>query len=298
MAYSAANVAAADLTLAAADKPMLGALVVYAPTAVEWSEGGSFAGADVTASGYPGSRAYDGLVSVETKPASTDTDYFYLLDLSGDPITFDGAMILGHNFGTAGVTAATLQIADDSAFSTNLVSVATWSSPGTGRLVDLALGSGTAQRYTDVSYVRLYIQSSPAATPQFTELALFKRTQLQWRPNRPYDETLTAQRSNQTRTDAGETTAYVSSRGARRVLATVPVTSAAKITEVKTWWTDTRHGTRSFVWVEYPSSAPSTTTYLVSIDGDPELEFNETGPNFRELMIDAVEQGPHFQALE
>ena len=300
MAYSAADVAAADLTLAAADKPMLGALAVYSATASEWRTGGSFAaGADATLSGYPATRAYDGLSSVETKPNAPGTTWYYMLNLSGSPVTFDGVAIIGHNFGTIGGLTVTLQIADNNAFSTNLISIAAWTPSDDARLVDLVLESagGAAQRYTDVPYARLLITGT-SGTPQLTELALFKRTQLPWRPNRPYNPTLTHQVSNQTRTDAGETTAYVSSRAARHVQATLAVNGSAKITEVNTWWTDTRHGTRPFVWVEYPNSAPSTTTYLVAIEGEPKLDFDEIGPNFRELMIDAVEQAPNQQALE
>lgn len=303
MAYSAADVAVADRTLAAADKPMLGALAVYSTTAAEWRTGGSFAaGADATASGYPARRAYDGLSSVETKPNAAGVTWYYMLNTSVTTATFDGAMILGHNFGTIGGLTITLQIADNNAFSTNLISIATWT-PGASnaRLVDLVLesGGGTAQRYSTVPFIRLKIDGT-SGTPQFTELVLFKRTQLPYRPNRPYDDTLTAQRSSQSRTDAGETTAFVSSRGARHVSAECVIDTAAKITEVKTWWTDTRHGTRSFVWVEYPNSAPNTTTYLVAMDSDnPSLEFEETGTaNYRELQIDAIEQAPNHQALE
>ena len=148
-------------------------------------------------------------------------------------------------------------------------------------------------------YIRLLITGT-SGTPQFTELVLFQRTQLPYRPNRPYNPNLTAQRATQSRTDAGETTAYVSSRCARHVSADCGGTGSAKITEGETGWSDTRHGTRSFVWVEYPNSNPSTSTYLVAMDGDdPTLEFDEIDTaNKRSLRIDAVEQAPHFEALE
>ena len=215
MAYSAADVASADRTLAAADKPMLGALAVYSSSAAEWRAGGSFAaGADAPESGFVGSRAYDGFTDLVTKPDDFGTTWYYMLNVSAAPVTFDGVAIINHNFHQIELVAATLQIADNNAFSTNLASIAEWTSaPAADRLTNLTLstspgaGTGTAQRYSDVPYIRLKIETSDLYVPEFGELVLFKRTQLQWKPNRPYNAHATAQQSQQERADSRRTRA-------------------------------------------------------------------------------------------
>jgi hypothetical protein len=306
VAYSAADVASADRTLAAADKPMLGALAVYSPTAAEWRTGGSFAaGSDTTVAGYAAARAYDGYTDLPTKPALAGTVY-YMLNLSGSPVTFDGVAIIGHNFASLGINALTLQIADNNAFTTNLIDIAAWDNSDTSeRLTCLTLssspgaGTGTAQRYSNVPYVRLKFEMDDLYQPEIGEFVLFKRTQLQWKPNRPYNSKLTVQSAQQQRADSGVVTTYARSRGARSLEAELTVSGSSKITEVETWWDDTRQGTRQFVWVENPNSEPISSVHLMSFgDDDPQLDFDESGPNFRQLRLSAVEQGPDFLRLE
>lgn len=301
MAYAAANVAAADLALAAADKPMLGALVVYSATAAEWRTSGSFAsGSDGTASGYAASRAYDGYTDLVTKPSSSTTDWYYMLNLSAGSVSFDGVAILGHNFGTIGGLTVSLQIANNNAFSTNLITISQWS-PGTSnaRLIDIELesGGGTAQEYSDVEYIRLRVNGTSGA-PEIGELALFNRTQLPWRPDRPYNKNATAQQATIRRSDSGVVTSYTRSRGAKKLSATLTVNGSSKIEEVHSWWDDTRQGTRPFVWLEEPYSNAQDLCLMSFAEDDPELQFDEIGPNIRELVLDAVEQGPDFERLE
>ena len=302
--YTAADVASADRTLAAADKCMLGSLALSTSLVVasEWRTGGSFAaGADATDANYQARRAYDGFTDLATRPNAAGVTWYYMIDASTAGVTFDGAMILGHNFGTIGGLTVTLQISDSSTFVTNLIDIAVWT-PGTSnvRLVDLVLESGgeTAQRYSTVPYVRLKITGT-SGVPEIGELVLFKRMQLQYKPSIPYDDQKLWQNSGQFLSASGVRQDYVRSRAGRRLEASLTVTSTAKIAEVRTWFDDTQQGTRPFVWSENPNSAPSTQTFLMSLDGEnKELAFDEVGPNHRELVLGATEQGPDYQKLE
>jgi len=300
MAYSAADVAAADRTLAAADCPMLGAQMVVSPNDAEWRQGGSWAaGSDESAAANPARWGYDGFTDLVTKPGTSQTTWYYLLSLSSSPITFDFVAILGHNFGTITGLTVSVEIANNNAYSTNLLEVTSFS-PGTSndRLVDLVLGGATAQRYTSVPYVRLKITGTSGA-PEVGELILGKRCQLQNKPDRPYDNAKLYQNAGYFVADSGVRQDYAWSRGARQLVATIPVTGATKIAEVRDWFDDTQQGTRRFVWVEDPNTSPATSLYLMSMEGENKsLDFDGVGPNYNELRLSAVEQGPDFLKLE
>ena len=300
MAYSAADLSAADIASAAADKPILGALMVYAPTSKEWSAAGAFSGADATAADSPARRAYDGFTDLITKPSSAAVTWYYLLDIIAAGVAIDFVAILGHNFGTITGLTVTLEIADNSEFTTNLLAIASMS-PGTSndRLIDLVLesGGGTARRYSAVQYARLKITGT-SGTPEIGELILGQRCQMQYKPNRPYNPNLTAADSEGFRSKSGIKTTYIQNRGARRLIAGLTVSGSTKIDDVETWWSNTRQGTQPFVWIEDPNTSPASFHLMSFEDDSPQLDFNEIGPNHRELNIQAIEQGPDYLELE
>ena len=299
MAYSAADLAADDITLAAADKTMICPQMIVAPNGSEWSAAGSFAGADASASGFPAARAYDGFTDLVTKPSSAAVTWYYLLDFSVTPIDIDFCAIMGHNFGTITGLTVTLEIADDSAFTTNLIEIASFSpASSNNRLIDLVLetGGGTARKYSTVPYARIVITGT-SGTPEIGELILGERLQMQYKPNRPYNPDQVSAESEQFRTKSGIVTTYIHNRGARSVNASLVVSGTTKIADVNAFWTNTRHGTLPFLWVENPNSTPASYNLMTFEDGY-ELEFLEVGPNHRELGISAIEQGPDFLALQ
>jgi hypothetical protein len=59
--------------------------------------------------------------------------------------------------------------------------------------------------------------------------------------------------------------------------------------------TDTKHGTLPFMWVDQPNTDPQGAVMMLF---DAEFEYPRQGPNHRELVMSAEEQGPHFVDLE
>jgi hypothetical protein len=134
------------------------------------------------------------------------------MDLSPDGssnVDFDCIMVAGHNFGdiASGTCTVNLQVADDSAFSTNLDTLATWTiTPGDHERLSSFILDHTSSNDPGVysaRYARLKIEvSTGTLLPQISEIWIGQRISLHYSPNAPWDPL--ARRSNVV--DAGRET--------------------------------------------------------------------------------------------
>src|SRR3990167_9060264 len=113
MAWSSAAVAASDVALLAADKPILiGANAIETTTAAIWNDLGTTADTDETATGYETYYTYDRYTHAYSKPSSAKTTWYLVYTLDGTQ-RFDCCIIAGHNFAAITPTSVTLQISTD-----------------------------------------------------------------------------------------------------------------------------------------------------------------------------------------
>lgn len=303
MAWSSASLNATKAALYAADKPILlgdHCIRDSSPT-VQWRTSGSWAsGSDGTATTGPTSCLSDGFFDVFTFPTSGATTNYLIFDFGSSGVTFDSAIILGHNFASVGVTSAELGIADDNAYSSNFQTIYTWS-PGshTRRLPALVLKhtGSNALVYSSVRYLRLKMVASGSVIPKVGELILSTRRQLQYQPNTEYDPTAARTTWSEHVGATGKRTRYVDAYGQRLLSAAFsPDDSTYQADMLAFWRTDTRFGQYPFVWMPTPSSNPYDAPLMHATGGD--LSFPFVGPFERNWRLTAIEQGDQFVALE
>jgi len=304
MAYSTANISAADLAYLAADKPILGSQAIpAAPTACIWHNSGSTT--DRTSATYPARRAYDGFGGLVTKPttASEDKVWYYSMDLAAAGVEFDFVAILGHNFGTlhgGGALTVTLEVDDASNFAT-CVSIPITTTTGTGntRIVALVLDhvAATAKRYSAVRYARLKItRGATNFTPEIGELVLGRRLQMYHKPDVPYDTYSLHGNKEVSITQGGVVHSSVFSKGRRQLSASWRNDSTTLQAAISAWVTATSYKTRPFVWIENPYSAPASWHLMVPDDADFNMPLEEQ-PAIRTFELEATEQGPESHYL-
>lgn len=300
MAWSSAVLTSDEVTLAAADKPLLAAKNAAASVSAtsQWRTSGSWAsGSDGTHADYPATNGYDFGGDHDTRPSSAQTTWYYLMQWASGAPDFDLAVILGHNFGTIGGLTVTLEIADDNAFTTNLQTIATWT-PGTSndRLVSLSLKhtGSNALRYSTVPYARMKLTKGSSFTPQFTEIWLGRRRQLRHAANRPHglDNTRSGVSEFVSQSGGMVRTTFYKGQAERRFQ--WDVANATEISDVKSWWSESEYGTRPFIYIEKPNANPGDAHFMWSeSDG---LSLPEVGPGHRLFDLPMVEQTPFLSA--
>lgn len=266
--------------------------------ATRWSTTGSWtSGADLTASDSPGYNAYDFQFNRFTAPSSAQSTWYFLMNFGGTPATIDAAVILGHNFGAIGGLTVTLEVADDAAFTTNLRTLATWT-PGTStkRLVNVTLG-GSNNSYSGVVYARVKITGSSAFIPQIGEIFLGARRQLNSAGLLPYDPDMESARTVDFDGRSGVRTRYVFNDGQQTLKFDLSIADASSDAVVSSWWSDCAHGTRPFVYIERPNTAPGA-AFLMWFPQGYKLQRPYLSDVVRRLSVELEEQGAPFYANE
>jgi len=300
-AITAASGQAYYITWRGADLPLLGVQKIpKSPSTAIWSEetAGTITDTDRSDSSAPALRAYDSLVGLATYHAAATTDdvWYYVLDL-GTTVTIDYAAIIGHNFGTIGGVTITLEIANDGAFSSNLKTIATWTTPTTdNRLIELTLKhTGTdALEYSGLQYARLKISKvGTNITPQIGELILGKQYQLQHRPANGFDPTSLHGESEIVRTSGG--VVYKTLRYDRRfdLNATLTEKDTNRVNDLINWY---KNSGRGFIWIWEPNSAPNTWQFMIRDPDD--LDLPSSNWQTRTLRLAAIEQGPEAYFMD
>ena len=309
MAYSAANLATAETTGFSADKPMLVSQSLVSPTVARWNDAWTTTDAATTAADGPAVRAYDNIGSLQTKDTSADLATRYLVfDIgASSTISFDTCLILNHNMNSGANPFATisLEIADNAAFSSNLIEIYKYTVSGTSddRLLCTNLNSaggsstydanGTAQRYSSVRFVRLKITASAGTARQakIGELWLGTRYQLQRNPDVPWNNKDEFSQVTEFKALSGLTRRYVHYRGQALRTFRASISASAEITVIENWFNGINEGTNPFLYIEKPSSGAEP--YLMVLD-TPALNFQLVGPFERILSFSMTEQPPYL----
>lgn len=138
MAFSSADLTAAETTGFSNDKPMMvvqnaNAMGVDSPpTDAHWTVGGAHTDTDKTETTTPASRAYDDIGSLITKTVSSssaDRPKFYNF-YYGTAISFDTFILLGHNLNSTDATTVHLDVADNDDFDENVREIAKFTLSG------------------------------------------------------------------------------------------------------------------------------------------------------------------------
>lgn len=291
MAYNQSSLSSDEIAWKAADYPLIAPNVTpIAPSVARWNTAGTTTDTDRTLSTNPARRAYDGFVSTDTRTDGTAAStWYYVLDFgSGGEIEIDCAFIIGHNFGTLSLTTVTLEIADDANFSSNLLEIGDFGTPGVDtRLRDVNFNSNN--RYSNVRYLRLKLSRGSNFTPELHEIILGRRRQFKVRPRNPFDPDRKVDQKQTTRTMGGESQTVIFSRGMMELDARVQLWEDDRISDIKSFYDDL-NVRNQFVWVWEPGTA-SAQFRLMNYDNEglslPSADYTE-----REFAIRGSEQGP------
>jgi hypothetical protein len=302
MAVTVTARSAAAVALLALNKPVLVGSNVLRPELVnsmQWRQGGQWsAGTDETDADGQTKAAGDGYTGRKTYPDALQTTWYFMMKWT-TTASFDCAAIIGHNFSGLALTTCQLQVADNTAFSTNLRTIASWT-PGTStkRLVSLALDhdAGGARVYSGVEYARLKLVSGGSIRPRIGELILGTQVQLSFKPDDDYDPHGQVSGVALTESYSGVVSGVTHYRQRRELDAALTLHDSTEAAKVTTWWTDCRGGTRPFLWIDDPTSGPQSAALMAM--PEPEARLPYESANVRSSRIKAVEQGPDFVALE
>ena len=334
MAYATGTVSAAEQDALTAGRPLLLATnhvrnLLSASLQHQWSASGSWAdslpagASNRTLATHPTNRAWDGVLYAPTKPTGAEgvegsglnTSYvWYLLaelqESSDASHTIDAVMVRPLNASSwpAGATIQ-IQIADNNAFSTNLLTLSsfTGASLGNRKLLDLNLSTGAGAnlwgRFTSVRFARLRISASAtwgSVRPEIGEWVMGRRRQLAHNPRIPHDERPSVSVVADFTAQSQARSRYVFASGARNVeLGLMPQTIGSyainEVSELRTWFAETGYGARPFLYLEPGVSGQTKDSYWMMID-EPELVMPLNGPFHRSVTLSMLEQPPFATA--
>lgn len=299
MAASSESLSSYETARLALDKPLLATNAIPKhPAEAKWVLHSDIGSGDITtwidrsAAVAPARRAYDGYPGLITTPGVSGTYIFhYVLDL-GSLVEFDCAFVIGHNAGTIGLDDMDIQVADDGAFTTNVVEVADWNPSDYANDQRLAVLSLSGGRIT-ARYVRLrYIKNTGSFVPKLGELILGRRRQLEYRPIRPYDTYALSEESSFKKNPNGVITKTIYSRRGRQLTGDLWVTDDTYLDDIAAFF---RQCTGPFVWIENPNSAPSSWHFMMR---DGPLSIPQTDAGLRNYRLVGDEQGPESMYLD
>ncbi len=313
MVYIETAIPASELAAYTADAPLFlaGNVLSLYNALPQWRVSGSWtSGTNIAASGAPTRWAFDGhghLPSRLTLPSPVINDFSYIMDLSegtNDARTFDSVVIWNHNFHLMTPTVTVyLEISDNSDFSGD-VDLATWLilSATDYRLTSFSLN--TAKRYTNARYVRLRVNTSAVGgfvtTPPFVgEIFLARRYQMSYPPELGVmptgeisrDVTIFSPKS-------AASTTYVRNRGGRVFPSMMFRSGGAdrnghnQETAFRNFWSASRQGTQTFVYVPNPSTQPGLAVFCRA---DERFTIPQLGPLEHELSCSFSEKAPFYQ---
>jgi hypothetical protein len=330
MPYATGTVSSAEQSALAGGRPLLLATnhirnLTAGTTQLEWSSSGDWtdsapAGAsNRTDSSYPTSRAWDGFLHADTRPTGTagtegsglSTRYVYylladLVESSLSTHTVDSVMVRPLNVSAwPGICTVQVQIADDAAFSTNLVTVASFTTTALAdrKLVDFNLTTGAGAnlygRFTSLRYARIRISSTTTwgtVRPQIGEWVMGRRRQLGHNPRIPHDDRPALSAVGDFTAKSQLRSRYVYASGQRNIEAgLMPSTSGTyaidEVAELRSWFAECGYGTRPFLYLEPVVSGQSQASYWMVLE-EPSLAMPLNGPFHRSVTLAMQEQPP------
>lgn len=300
MAWSTEAFSADEIAWAAADKPMISTNALYGNVTVTMVGGttvGDATNPDDSESGYDSVAMHDGMTGLQARCDTSSVSTTIVVDASSAPIEFDWIGFLNHNLDSGGVTAFTIQVADDDAFTVRLQSVQTnnistaLTSDRRYANLDVNIGA-SALRMTNVAYARIQITASAPLQVYLGELIFGRRYQQPYHPDMPWDPLNNDGNAGDHVSRSGSITRLSRARGQRLMGARFQHDTAALQAEVLEWWADIEGGQAPFFYHDAPDANPMD-FYVMSLD-DTRLDYPHTSAVNREWAIDAAEMGPNF----
>ena len=297
MAWSKADVPAAERALLALDKPcLMGRNWARVATASghKWTTDGNHGSADQSATNYDADFGADDFDQNPTKPNAAGTTWYFNMLLSGVD-ALDAFALLMHNLSGKQLD---LQIADSADFATRLATILTLTPSSNKRLVSYTLkesGDTYAQRFVGVTYTRLKLTGA-SWTPQYGEVVLSRRRQLEKALLLPFAPKRYFGAVARSRSEAGVVTDVVSAKGGGRLVGTYHTNDSGQIAAYDAFFeTDTDFGTLPWFWTRLPNSAPADSRWMKFDDpGHVDESLMSTD---RRYEIAATELGPNYLAL-
>ena len=334
MAYATASVTQAEQNALIAGRPLLLATnhvrnIRNGNVSLEWSASGSWVdsapagGSNRTSTTYPTSRAWDGVLYADTRPTGAEgtegsglnTRYVYYLlaeldESSNATHTIDTVMVRPLNVSAwPDVATVEVQIADNSSFSTNLVTLSSFSGAALAdrKLLDTNLTTGAGAnlwgRFTSVRYARLRISSTVSwgtVRPQIGEWVMGRRRQLGHNPRIPHDERPLLSVVSDFTAQSQATSRYVFARGAsNKEVGLMPQTSGTyaidEIDTIRSWFAESDYGARPFLYLEPAVTGQTQKAYWMMLE-EPALTMPLNGPFHRSTTLAMREQPPFASA--
>lgn len=268
-----------------------------------WTKTGNSSDADESAAGFPPSRAWDGWSHKLTKGDSSATAWYYVVDFNTDLQTFDTVYIKGDNLDQmAAGSIIALQIADNSLFTTNLITLVQWSVGGSygvqvgeisNRMVHAAMGGVGPKVFSDVRFARIFFNPNGSFIPEISEFWLGLRRPIEFM-GLPFDDE--AERSVRAgEKSAGAWAGKTHYRGAAVRNPTIHIKSGSDALTFINWWRECGEGTRNFLYIEDPST--DAIGYVMTLD-DPQLLIEIIrGKNLHTLSLSMSEGAPHVSGV-
>ncbi len=290
MAYSSVAIAGDELAAFSLDRPCLvGSHIMrdeFDPdtTGNVWTTIGETTSADETETGFFTWRAWDGFAheTLYTRPDAANTIWYYTL-APGGLADFDTICLWGENLDAA--ITVQLQIANSADFATDFLVI--YAAFGATRLVSLF-----GLRYSGVEFARLRIVSGGGGLiPRLNELWIGRRRQLLHHVNLPWDNKHQRSEVYAPLSAVGVSPPRTIRRGGALRNATIVTGSAAEHAEISSWHSDTIQNTRSFLWIDTPSSDPQVNLMALA-DSQGPYRSRQLGPNKREILIGMRELDP------
>ena len=149
---------------------------------------------------------------------------------------------------------------------------------------------GTAKQFSSVRYVRVRLTSGGATySPKIGEFFFGERYQLKRNPNVPYDDKSYLSSVSDHVSTSGVRRRYVMNKGQGVRNVSIATGDSDEITAIDEFWKASEYGTRSFLYIENPSTAPAG--YLMDVE-EPSMSFALVGPVERNVSMRLLEQPP------
>lgn len=296
MAWSSSAISASILAARAANKPLLGTNVIVAPSATRWVAAASFASTDYAQAAYPICRAYDGLPGLPTIPSTAASNIWYILFDLGSNKSFDSAAVMTSQSGLVGKSIL-IEVADDSAFSTNYTGIGTIPISTINRTEIKPLGDGST--LYSARYVAVAVYGGVGGAnfvPEIGEVMLLRTRQLKSNPDEPWGPDDMAASSETTTTAGGVIHKTRWHERQRMISAQIVTGESTWADEIIAFHRECVRGNGSFVWCDRPTAAPASWNLMMRDDDNFQFPYSDFCR--RELTLEAHEQGPQAYYLD
>ena len=232
-------------------------------SAIEWRQSGSFAsGSNETDADFPTFLADDRKAYADTRPDSSQTLWHVLIQFpTALKAKINAWAMFGHNFGSNSATVS-LQIANNNAYTTDLVTLRTVIPANDNRIIELVLDDAapaapvSATEYTQVEFARLLISAGGGFIPRIGELWFGERVQFSEPVLRDFKPDKTLSDAPGSRTRGGTLHRIIHWFGAAAPEPRIYLDDQVDVDAAIKFLRDTREGNDPFVFIAQPKTHP------------------------------------------